>query len=153
MATRIASIVTRGRVWLNTLLATLKTRPAAALLATGKLRLLKSRVVSIAPDVTLAALAAEEADYTDYPVGGFAFLGNDPVNYNDLGQGYVLQHTFLVTSATPAIGNDIAGYWIDDGTNMVLGEYFGIGADVPMQVQGDYLELNLADEINFLQGL
>lgn len=143
--------VIRSKAWLNKMLAALKTRPAAALFATAKLRLLKDRVLSLSENTTKADLEAHEADYTDYPAGGATVTPPDPVNYNVLGQGWAAGEVFNITTSPVVTGNDIAGYWVDDGTDPVVMEYFPQGADVSMQAPGDWLELDYGDCLYFVQ--
>lgn len=153
MASRVGSIVTRSRAWLNTLLLTLKTVPADPLFDTAKLRLLKDRTLTLNQNTTVAELEAHEADYDDYVAGGITVTPPSAVNFNSLSQGWVFSHLFSVVDPAPTIGNDIQGYWIDDGVSPVIMEYFAVGQGVPMQAQGDWLELEVADALNFLQGL
>lgn len=143
--------VVRSRAWLNKLIGALKTRPAAALLATAKVRLLKDRTLSLNELTTRAELAAHEADYTDYPAGGATLTPPDPINYNILGQGWAAAQLYNMTTVPTVTGNDIAGYWVDDGTDPVVMEYFPVGQDVPMQKPGDWLEIDFGDCLYFVQ--
>lgn len=140
MATWEAKQVVFGEAFLGGLLGTLAAVPAAALLATGKLRLSADPLFAPVPGSTLASLVSGEATFTGYPAGGVAFLGVGPVNISSGGRAIVQDHVF-VGGAAFAVANNLTGWWIDDGTNFAVGEAFGPGNAVGINATGDFLDL------------
>lgn len=140
MAEYNSTTVIYGRSFLNTILAAFKTLPAAALIiAAAKIRLSKDPAFAPTADSTIAGLAAQEATFTGYPAGGIAVVQSAPVNLSPGAQGELA--TALFTATGSAIGNVVTGYWIDDGTNVVLAERFAGGLNVSFAVANDFLEL------------
>jgi hypothetical protein len=130
-----------GTAFLNTVLAAFKTIPAAALIATGKLRLSHDPAFNPVPGTALAALVAQEANFSGYPAGGAAVVLSAPVNLSPTAQGAVVSNLFLATTASPFVNDNCTGYWIDDGTNFIMGEAFGAGQAAAFSSPGDFLEL------------
>jgi hypothetical protein len=144
MAQYTSQQVAFGRVFANLLLGALKTVPGAALLATGKVRLSKDPSFSPAADTSLATLEANECDFSGYPAGGVAVSLTIGVNVTPQIQGAITSATFEAATASPFVPNQCYGYWIDDGTEMAIGEAFGSAGPIPFADVGDYLVLNAA---------
>ncbi len=140
-----------GQVAANKWVGALKTRPAAALLATGKLRLSKDPAFGPTQQSTLAELEANEADFSGYPAGGIAVSITDGLNISPTIQGAMTSGTFEAATATPFIGNAVTGYWIDDGTDPVTMEAFPNAQTADFSSVGDFLVLNAVLPMNLLQ--
>lgn len=134
---------TYGQAFLNTILAAYKTRPAGALIVSGKVRLINSPTFAPTPQTTVAELAAVECAYSGYPAGGAALTVGDPVNLSRTCQGAVTAIQFVATTATPFVPDTAYGYWVDDGTNMICVEMFPSGQEAPFASAGAFLELLL----------
>ncbi len=119
------------------LLSALGTRPAAALIAAWKVHLYTAGPSPITPRTAISAFT--EAAFTGYPAGGIAVtFAVGPVNLpSTLGIG-LLQNAVFTCSAggTP---ETILGYWIDDGTNLILAEAFA--TPIPVVNSGDFVNL------------
>jgi hypothetical protein len=128
-----------GQAFANTLLAALNAIPGAKLINAAKLRLSQLNGFNPTPQSTIASLAANEATFTGYTPGGYAFAATPVQNLSPNAQGTV---TAVVASATGSTtGNTIYGYWIDDGTNFIMGEAFPVGQSVQFANAGDFLEV------------
>lgn len=151
MAYYTTQSVIYGRAWVNTVLAALAVDPAAALIVTGKIRLSKDPAFNPTAASTKTELAAQEADYTGYAVGGVAFVPGAPVNLTANQQGVVDPVTFRAAADDPQIDNSVYGWWLDDGTNVVCAEKFADNASFSMAVLGDFLQLDVVLPFSLLQ--
>jgi hypothetical protein len=151
MAQHTVLNVVYGRAFANRWLLALTTRPAAALLATGKLRLSQDPAFAPTADSTVAALAANEADFTGYTSGGVTYATSGQLNVNPLIQGDVMDEVFVSVAGSPFVPNQLYGWWIDDGTDVVAAGTFGESAPIPISVPGDYLALQSILPVNLLQ--
>lgn len=142
-----------GKAFANIVLAALKTVPGGALLATGKLRLSKASPFNPTSGMSLADLEADEADFSGYPAGGVAVSLTTGVNVTPQIQGAVTRGIFEAATATPFVGNSVTGYWVDDGTEMAIGEAFTDDQVAAFNAVGDFLILNALIPLNLLQGL
>lgn len=139
--TYAAQRVVIGQGAANALLACLSVRPAAQLLATGKVRLSKDPLYNPQPGTLLAALTAQEANYSGYTAGGIAVALNGPINLSGNAQGYVQSVLFSAAVGAPFVPNNVTGWWIDDGTLLWYGERFANNLVASFATPGDYLEL------------
>jgi hypothetical protein len=128
-----------GTGFLNTVIGAFNTVPAAKLVNAAKLRLSLSNAFNPAPGSTIASLAANEATFTGYTAGGYAFAASAALNLSGNAQGSVTP--ILITASGSTTQNVIYGYWIDDGTNLILGEAFPVGQTVTFAAAGDFLQL------------
>ena len=135
--------VVYGTAFLNTVIAALKTTAAGPLVATAKVRLSKDPSFRPTPANTIAELAANETDYSGYTAGGVALVVGNPVNLSPTCQGAVTGLQFLSTTATPYVSDQAYGYWVDDGTNVILAEAFPAGTIANFASPGAFLELVL----------
>ena len=112
-------------------------------LAASKVRLFKSTLIPT-PSTTAADLAAAEADYTDYPVGGDAITAFLAPVLNPAGGASISAPTvqFSVTTLNPPITNLIGGAWLEDSTGKVR-LIMPFAAPVPMEIQGQGFPLNI----------
>jgi hypothetical protein len=133
--------LTYGTAFLNAIIAALKVAPTNPLVNTAKVRLSANPSYNPTPTSTITALASEEANYSGYTAGGLALTVGSPVNLSSTCQGAVTALQFLATTATPFVANQIYGYWVDDGTNVLVAEKFAAGLVVAFGAPGDYLEL------------
>ena len=119
------------------LLACLGTRPAAALIASWKVHLFTAGPNPITPATVPADFT--EAAFTGYPAGGIAvtFPGG-PINLTSQ-QGIALLQSAVFICSAGGTPESILGYWIDDGTNMILAETFG--TPIPIVNSGDFVDL------------
>jgi hypothetical protein len=145
--------VVYGRTFMNGLLKTMKTVPGAALLATGKLRLSKDPSFAPTPATTLAELEANECDFSGYPAGGIAVSLTTDLNETPQIQGILTRGVFAATTATPFVPGSALGYWIDDGTDMAIGERFADEGTASFANVGDFLVLNAVLPGRMLQSL
>jgi hypothetical protein len=134
---------TWGSAFLDTFLAALSTRPAAALLVAPKLRLSVDPAFAPSPGMTIAALAAHETDFSGYTAGGYALTLAGPVTLTTNAVGEVASAVAVAAAAAPFIGGQITGYWVDDGTNVVLAEAFGPAGPVPIAAPGDFCQVDV----------
>lgn len=128
-------------------LAALSTRPAATLLATPMLRLSKNPGLTLTPQSTKAALAANEADFSGYAAVAVVFVA--PTNLGPQAQGAVMATIFLRTLGTPDVGETVYGWWIDDTVDFAAGEVFQ-GGGIPLGLPGDFLSLTIAIPVALL---
>ena len=135
--------VTFGTTFLNALVTALKTAPTNPLINTAKVRLSNNPAFNPNPAETIATLAATECAYTGYAAGGIALVVGSPVNLSPICQGAVTTLQFLATTATPFVPDTSYGYWVDDGTNVILAEAFPVGFPFGFSAPGDFLELVL----------
>jgi len=134
----------KAPVWrrgiLNNLLATLSTRPAAALLTTPLVHLITG-TPTLTPDMPIATLSASEATFTGYaPIALTPLVG--PVNLNAGADGLLCTVNFL-EAAPGTVQNNVTGYYVDEnaGVDWVLAELFPF--PVPMVISGDFLSLDV----------
>ena len=141
MNTYTAQQVTYGQAFVNTILAALKTVPGAALIVAGKLRLSNNPTLVLTPQTTIAALAANECAYSGYTAGGIAVVLSAPLNLSNNAQGVLTTGLFLAVTATPYVPDTATGWWIDDGTNFIVGERFAGNQVATFAAPGAFLDL------------
>lgn len=141
--TYTSQAVVYGTAFLNTVIAALKTVPGGALVTGGKVRLSKDPSFRPTPANTIAELATNETDYSGYASGGVALVVGNPVNLSPSCQGAVTGVQFLATTATPYVSDQAYGYWVDDGTNVIMAEAFPAGVIANFAAPGAFLELIL----------
>jgi hypothetical protein len=139
MNSYISQNVVIGQEFMNSLLACISTRPAAALVAAGKIRLSLDPSFNPTPQSTAATLSPNEATFTGYAAGGIAMVLSGAVNVSPVIQGVLANALFTATGS--AISNNVYGYWIDDGTNLVIGERFSAAQIASFATAGDFLDL------------
>jgi hypothetical protein len=140
-----------GRAFADSIIAALKTAPANPLINLGKLRLSKDPAFAPTPGSAIADLTPHEADFSGYPAGGAAVVLSAPVNLSAACQGGLFSQTFVGVGGPPFVGNQIYGYWVDDGTNVICFEPFGAAGFSDIGVVGDFLTLNLQIPEQLLQ--
>ncbi len=148
MTDYVAQAVVYGRTFLNTLLAALLTRPAAALVVGAKLRLSKNPVFNPLPASVITDFTGLEADYTGYAAGGIALTIGAPLNLSGVIQG--TEETTLFAATGSAITNSVYGYWVDDGTNVLFAEKFASGGIATFAIAGDFLNLSTRTPLGLL---
>lgn len=139
-------LITFARTFLNAILAAFTARPAGPLGAAFNVHLLTGTPFALSPDTTLATLQANEATYSGYallPITSWTLVRN---GYS---QGIIGTALFVATAATPFVPGTVTGYWIDDGTNWLVAEFFASGVVGSFAAPGDYLAL---DAVLPLQG-
>jgi hypothetical protein len=136
--------LTFGTAFLNTLIAALKTTASGPLIDTGKLRLITQAAWVPTPGATIAALEAAEATFTGYTAGGIAVVLSTAVNLSPTCQGCLCSGMFTASAVVVAPAGSITGYWIDDGTNVIVMEAFAGGQVLTFANPGDFLDLNVA---------
>jgi hypothetical protein len=134
-----APTVARGL--LNLICAAYKTTATGPLAPTLAVHLFDSGGLSLNPDTTLAALTAVESAFSGYAMQSLTLSG--PVEFSPLAQGMLGNVTFTATTASPFVTGNATGYWVDDGTNLVLAEQFGPGFNVPFGLVGAFLDLSV----------
>jgi len=130
-----------SQAFLARVLLALQTNPAAALLDTPLVHLMKSPPGSYTPASVEADFTPNEADYDDYvaPALGTTLA----VTVDAFTPARTGTHNFPVTTNPPLVTNTIVGYWIDDADGLVCYELFDPGEYTPMAVAGDLLVLVL----------
>jgi hypothetical protein len=142
-----------GQAWVNTVLAAYKTLPTTALiLATAKIRLNNSPTFNPQPSMTPAINAATECAYSGYTAGGILAVQSAPVALSPNVNGEVISALFEATVVTPFVPDMAYGYWIDDGTNVILAEAFGGSNIAPFGAPFQFLQLNILLPFYFFQG-
>ena len=129
----------------------LTAAPDDPLINTPKVRLSKDSAFNPTPDSTRAALAANEADFTGYTAGGYTPTFAGAVNMSTNVVARLANVIAIAGTADPFIANTVYGYWLDDGTNVVLAERFANGAVAAFGSTGDYLAIHLAFALPLLQ--
>ena len=135
--------VVYGRAFMATVLAALKTVPGAALIVAGKIRLSKDPAFAPTVDSVITDFTANEADFTGYTAGGYTVTLSAPLNQTTQILA-VLCNALAIGGSPFTVPNTIYGYWIDDGTNVVMAEKFAPpGATANFANTGDYLDLQV----------
>ena len=101
------------------------------------LKLLKSPV-TLTRFLTLADLT--EADFSGYAAKSITAVGTPILNANAGADIPIPSQEFTVTTATPQVGNDIYGWWLEDGSSNLLALAV-FDSPVPMQFVGQGLVL------------
>ena len=130
-----------ARHFANAVVSAYLTRPAGALIVTPGVHLMATSPGVITADTPLADLVAVEANFSGYATATPTFSG--PGNYNLRTQVAYTNVTFTATTASPFVSNNIYGYWLDDGTNLILAELFTNPTPLPIAKVGDFLDLSL----------
>lgn len=143
--------VVYGQAWAATLTAALKTAPANPLVNTAKIRLSSQNGYNPQVNSTIASLAANEASYSGYPAGGIAAVLTAGLNLSGNCEGAIAQAVFEATAATPFVPGVVYGYWVDDGTNVILGEAFAGGGSAGFNIPGAFLTLAVLFPTQLLQ--
>lgn len=134
---------TYGRTFADTVLAALKTVPGGPLIAAAKVRLSMDPAFAPTPDNKIADFTPNEANYSGYAAGGVALtLAGTGVASPGCEVEYAAV-VFTATAATPFVPNNVTGYWIDDGTNVIAAEAFGSSGPWAVAQSGDFLQLDL----------
>ncbi len=133
-----------GQAFADTVMAAFKTVPGGALIASAaKLRLSQDPSFNPSPGSTIASLASGEANYSGYTAGGLAVVQTGPVNTSPSCQAMFVPGVFVATTGSPFVPNSVTGYWIDDGTNVIMGERFAGGATATFAEAGDFLVVSV----------
>lgn len=140
-----------GRSFVNTILAAMATDPGVELIDTALVRLSTNPSFAPTPDSTVAGLEALEADYSGYASGGIALVVGAPLNLAPTTQGVMTPVTFLAAPADPFIVNSVYGWWIDDGTNVIVAEAFPVGTIASFSSPGDFLQLDVVLPLRLYQ--
>jgi hypothetical protein len=148
--TYVSQSPTYGRTFLASVIAALSARPAGALLTNGKLRLSKDPGFNPTENSHIADLTGGECDFSGYTAGGYTVTLGATLNVSGSALGAPDDILAVATTATPQVGNSIYGYWIDDGTNIVMFEVFA-GGPIPVAIAGDYCEVDLRVPLRFNQ--
>lgn len=130
-----------GLTFANTILAALKTVPSAALISSGKVRLSNNPSFNPVPTSTITSLAANECAYSGYTAGGIAVSLTTGLILDGVTQGATTSALFEATTATTFVPDVAYGYWIDDGTNMIMSERFANGGVGTFSAPGNFLDL------------
>jgi hypothetical protein len=132
-----------GKAFALTVLAALTTRPAAALFGTLKVRLVTAAPFAPTPNNVIADFLPNEATFVGYTAGGYAPTWSAAVNLSGNIVGIVTNVTPICTSASAPSPNVITGYWVDDGTNVIVAEGFPGGLTFGFVNPGDFLDLQV----------
>lgn len=143
--------VVLGRAFAATILDALAAAPLAELIDTGKIRLSKDSSFNPTPDSTRAALATNEADFSGYTAGGYACVLSANVRLGVNIVGKTAPALPICATATPLVVCNVYGYWVDDGTNVIVAEKFPEGMVAGFNAVGDYLDLLVAFPVMLLQ--
>jgi len=142
-----------GSAFMDTVIEALVTRPAGALVVTGKVRLSKDPAFDPAPGSVITDFTTHEADYSGYAAGGIAVALSAPLNVTTTIRGALTSALFVAATASPFVPNNVYGYWLDDGTNVIAGERFAGGGVASFGAPGDFLDLEAMLPFGLLQGV
>jgi len=131
------------RAFVASMLNAVKVVPGAALIVGGKIRLSKSESFNPLGTEAVADFEADEADYTGYAAGGIAATFSVPVNQNASTLAIVAPALFVAGTATPQVACTVYGWWLDDGTNVVMAERFANNLNKAFAAPGDFLALDV----------
>jgi hypothetical protein len=140
-----------GMDFVNTVLAAYKTVPGGALIVGGKVRLSQDPAFAPTPASLIADLAAQEANFSGYTAGGYAAVLSAPVVITPFIQGVLIPALAIAAVASPFVPNDVTGYWLDDGTNVIMAERFADLGIAAFGAPADFLSLLLVLPFNLLQ--
>jgi hypothetical protein len=140
-----------GRAFANTVLNAYSTLPTAALIHLGKLRLSNDPNFNPSPDNQIADFAGHEAAFSGYTAGGQAFGPTAPVNLPAGGVIAEAVGSFTAAAATPFVTDQVTGWWVDDGTNVIAGERLASGLVISFARPGDNLTLVVGLPMTFGQ--
>lgn len=142
-----------GAAWAALNVAAWATRAAAALVVTPKVRLNTSPAYNPQPGDALSVYTANEGNFTGYTAGGYTWTPSGQVN---LGTGIIgVTGNVIPTcsgSASPS-PNTIYGWWMDDGSNVIVAEQFGTGIFFTFANPGDYLDLQVSIPATLFQNV
>ncbi len=141
MLSYTSQVVGYGLAFMDTVMQAFTTLPAAKLINTAKLRLSHDPAFSPTPGSTIAALAAQEANFTGYPAGGAAFATGTPIHLAPSIDGAGTAVFFQATTGAPFTADTVYGYWVDDGTNVIAYERFAGGVAMPFTSPGVGMEM------------
>lgn len=127
--------------FVNRILTSFGTNPAAALLVTPEMKLIKEPGGSFTPNSLLADFEAVEADYDDY--AALALTGLVLANIDGSNRAVVGTGQFAVTTNPPLVVNTVYGYWIESTAGIVAYEMFPEAERAAMAAAGDLLIINL----------
>lgn len=133
-----------GRVFASSIIAAMGTRAAAALIVTPKVRLTTLLGFNPQPSMLLADLVANEAAWTGYTSGGYAPTFSAEVNLGPNIVGLTANVVPISTGVNASPGNTCYGWWMDDGTNVIMAEAFGQNGPIIFAAVGDYLDLQVS---------
>lgn len=142
MEIRIALEVMYSKEFAQRIATALGTNPAAALLDTPVVKLIKDPGFSPSPGLVDADYDAVEADFTDYVAKALTISG--AVNIGSQAVGADGTVSWLMTTDPTVIDNSVYGYWIEDAAGVVAAEMFEAGTQVAMATPGDQLILTVA---------
>jgi hypothetical protein len=141
MAAYSSQQITFGIAWIDTVLAAFKTGTGTTpLVNSAKCRLNVSPSFLPTPGQVISGYTPNEANFSGYSSGGDAVTLSAGVNLSPTCEGVVATVTFISTAASPYVPNTCYGYWMDDGTNVILAEAFP-APGVPFTAAGDFLSL------------
>lgn len=120
--------------FLDTMLAALSTRPAAALAPAISLHLFTNDYTPTPQDL---AAAYTEANFSGYAAA--SPTPSVPVSLSNLAEALLASATFVAVTASPFVPNNLFGYYFTAGGLLVMSERFA--SVVPIAGPGDFLEL------------
>lgn len=129
------------RLILDQMLATLATRPAAALLTTPMVRLFKSPL-SFNPDSPISVFHAAEAGFEGYAAIALP-AASLPAQIGSGNEGLLYNVIFQAAGFPASPSDTIYGYWVDQntGADWVIAETFP--QPVPMQSGINFIDLTV----------
>lgn len=127
MHTRQTGTFTYSQEWLEKVLAAEIAVPAAELVDTPMVHLIKDGAFAPTPQSLAAAFAAKEANFTDYAAKALVLTGPRSIGGIGRANGGVVQ--WLMVTDPMVTGNRVYGYWVQDADGMVGYEMFADAAD------------------------
>ena len=141
--------ITFGQAFQLTVAHAWQVVPAGPLISGAKVRLSTASPFVPSSQATIAGLETGEADFSGYAAGGVALTVQPPVLLSTGCVGSVNPISFIATVTSPFVANTITGYWVDDGTNVILME--ALPNPIVISVPYDYLELILSIPAQLVQ--
>jgi hypothetical protein len=141
MPFKVSEFQTIGRPLAAALLAALSARPGAALLVTPTVHLFTAGPAPISPlnlpaDFTEATFVGYAAQVITLPLTGVVNLPQGD------GLGVLATVNFLA-GAVVSPGENILGYWVDDGATAVLYYAEIFSAPIPIVNVGDFIQIDV----------
>lgn len=130
-----------GQSFADTVAKVFGSSSSVPLVASPKVRLSHDPAFNPTPQSTIASLAANECTFSGYPTGGDTATVSGALNLSTACVGAQLSVLFTGSSTTTFNPDTCYGYWVDDGTNLIVGEKFAGGASQGFAQNGDFLDL------------
>lgn len=134
--------VVYNQTFIDALLGAISTRPAAALAPTLTVALFTDPNVNPQPQSALAVYTASEANFSGYARQTLTLTG--PVNLTSVIQALIGLVLYTLTTATPVVGNTLAGFVLVNGSDWLCAGKFDPANLPQLGSVGDFLSMAVA---------